>query len=312
MKWFLERISERSLPIRFGAKDKKEHPEDFDKLVQRSILQHTSNLEVIDCEFCDEPHECQVRNDKGKLSYVCDNGNGKRRLTDEELAIYEYNNDNLLKAIANELGLTLDTGSNKSKTIYQEGLYRLGTYENKEKAIKADAYYLRNQNAFEPTLQFLQTGNAPKVLITNTIRAEIIANIENLFTCILGDIILPTKDKNLFSKTAFIQCFDGVRRVRFDRKNGTLFLDNTLIYAAPIGGVEFHFLDYLWNNREKQLLHEDIYRYIVKKMGKKEFGRTAQNLSAKIKSDIKKECKKIDQIIRIPTVGYLMMADPLE
>jgi len=210
MRWFLERISARSLPISFGIKERAEHKEDFVKLVQKKILKHSGNLDAVDCDFCDsdDSHECQVRNNSGKLSYVCDNGNGTAKLTDEDVAIFDYNNNNFLKTLTDELGLSVDGGSHKDEASYSsDAFFRLGIYEDKVKKMKVEVYYLRNSDAFEPTIRFNELGNLPKMLITNTMRADLIAGKENLFTCVLSEILASSGKKTIFDKNAFSKCF---------------------------------------------------------------------------------------------------------
>jgi len=320
MRWFLQRISARSLPISFGIKEKNEHPDDFAKLVQKKILKHTSNLDAVQCDFCDgdDCHDSQVRSKSGKLSYVCDNGNGTKKLTDEDVAIFDYDNDNFLKTLTSELGLSVDGGSHKDEASYSnDAFFRLGLYEDKSKKIKVDVYYLRNNDAFEPTIRFNELGNLPKMLITNTMRADLITGKENLFTCVLSDIIAPSKKKSVFDKNAFIECFDAVRRVRFDKKDGHLFLDNNRIYTAPLKGNHHQLLSYLWDNWMRQIPYGETHQFIKgENENKKTKDETSQKFCQKIKNEIKTKCSKankkyIDEIITTPTKGHYMMADPL-
>lgn len=315
MRWFLERISARSLPISFGIKERTEYPEDFAKLVQKKILKHSSNLDAVSCDYCDgdDIHESQVRNKNGKLSCVCDNGNGTKKLTDEDVAIFDYDNNNLLKTLTDELGLSVDGGSHKDEASYSsDAFFRLGIYEDKTKKMKVEVYYLRNNDAFEPTIRFNELGNLPKMLITNTMRADLIAGKENLFTCVLLDILAQSTKKNIFDKTPFAKCFDAVRRVRFDKKDGHLFLDNKRIFTASLGGNHYAFLSCLWDKWMQQIPHSEIHLFVKGEMdGKKTKNETAQKFCQKMKNEIKTKCKDIDKIITTPTSGHYMIADPL-
>ena len=315
MKWFLERISARALPISFGIKERTEHNEDFAKLVQKKILKHSSNLDSVDCEFCEaeDNHECQVRNKDGKLSYVCDNGNGTKKLTDEDVAIFDYDNSNFLKTLTDELGLSVDGGSHKDEASYSsDTFFRLGVYEDKAKKMKVEVYYLRNSDAFEPSILFGGLGNVAKMLITNTMRADLITGKENLSTCVLSEIIATQEKKNVFDKNAFVKCFDAVRRVRFDKKDGHIFLDNKRIYTAPLNGNHYLFLSCLWSKWMQQVPYSEIYQFVKDgKDGKKTKDETAQKFCQKIKNEIKTKCAEIDNIITTPTSGHYMMADPL-
>jgi hypothetical protein len=313
MRWFLERISARSLPISFGINEKTEYAEDFAKLVQKKILKHSSNLDAVVCDFCDadESHECQVRNKNGKLFYVCDNGNGTKKITDEDVAIFDYDNDNFLKTLTSELGLSVDGGSHKDEASYSsDAFFRLGIYEDKAKKMKVEVYYLRNNDAFEPTIRFNELGNLPKMLITNTMRADLITGKENLFICVLADIIASKSSNSVFDKKEFVKCFDAVRRVRFDKKDGHLFLDNNRIYTAPLKGNHHQLLSYLWDNWMRQIPYGEIHNFIKgENEGKKTKDETSQKFCQKIKNEIKTKCSKankkyIDEIVYL-AVGYL-------
>jgi hypothetical protein len=315
MIWFLERISARSLPISFGVKERTEHPEDFARLVQKKIIKHSSNLDSVDCDFCDveDKHECQVRNNNGKLSYVCDNGNGTKKLTDEDVAIFDYDNANFLKTLTDELGLSVDGGSHKDEASYSnDAFFRLGVYEDKTKKLKVEVYYLRNNDAYEPSIRFGELGNMLKMLITNTMRADIITGKENLSTCVLSEILAPSEKKNVFDKNAFAKSFDTVRRVRFEKKDGHLFLDNERIYTASLDGNHRLFLSYLWDKWMRQIPYSEIHQFIKNETNdKKAKDETAQKFCQKIKNEIKNKCSGIDKIITTPTSGHYMMADPL-
>lgn len=308
MQWFFERISTKSLPIEFGITEQTTYPENFAKLVEMKVITHSrNNLDNIPCALCDENHDCQVRDKDNALFYVCDNGGGRKELTSEDVAIFEYDNLTFLKLMTEELGIKPYHGSPRDEAVYSnDTFFRLGTYQNDK--IKVEVFYLRNSDNFEPSLYFGEMGNQPKMLITNTVRADIIFGKENLSYGILIEMLSSAK-KKLFDKKKFEQCFDKIHRVRFD-KDGNLFLDEKRIYTAPLGGPEFHFLSHLWKNWEKQLTYDAIHTFVKNETGK-DTSDPAQKFCQKIKSKIKTTCPKIDSIITIPTVGHYMMADPL-
>ena len=315
MLWFLQRISTRSLPIEFGIKERTAHPEDFEKLIKLKILKHNHNLDSVDCVLCDDEnrHECQVRENNGELFYVCENGNGRKKLCDEDVAIFEYDNKNFLKLLTDELGISVDGASHKDEAVYSnDAFFRLGRYENKEKKMSVEVFYLRNGDAFEPSLCFGELGNTPKMLITNTMRADVVVGKENLFTCVLSGILAELKGKKIFNKKAFTENFDNIRRVRFDKKDGHLFLDNKRIYTAPLNGNHYLFLSYLWDKWMRQVPYSEIQKYIKNELGgQRTKDETAQKFCQKIKNEIKTKCKSIDKVITSPTIGHYMMADPL-
>lgn len=150
MQWFLKRIGTKTLPISFGISDTRKHREDFAKLVKKGVLKRSANLESVPCDLCDDDHECQVRENDSELSHVCENGGGKKVLADEELAIYEYDNDAFLKLIADELGIHTNSNLFSEVSDYADNaLYRLGTYTDKK--VAAEVYYLRTDAAYEPS-----------------------------------------------------------------------------------------------------------------------------------------------------------------
>ena len=154
------------------------------------------------------------------------------------------------------------------------------------------------------------------MLITNTMRADVVAGRENLSTCVLSNILASAKKKNIFDKSAFEECFDAVRRVRFDKKDGHLFLDNKCICTVPLNGNHYSFLSYLQDKWMQQVPYFDIHQYIKGEAdGKKTKDETAQKFCQKMKNEIKNKCSKenkkyIDAIITSPTSRHYMMADP--
>lgn len=299
MRWFLERSSSRSLPIFFGGKTRQEHQGDFDKLIKKKIIVRSSNLAEVDCELCDEGHQCQIREHKGHLFYICENGAGRKEISDKDAALFEYDDAAFRQLLASELGLKTD-GNGKKDAHY------VGQYQGQR--MKADVFYLRTDDDTRHDI----FGSGPRVLVSNTGIAG--TDEDGIFYCALSDILAPSSSKNIFDKSAFEKCVSGAKRVSFDKKNGHLFLDGKRVYTAPLKSIEFYFLSYLWDNWEKQLPYGDIHRFVRDKMGKTastDWADTAQKFCQKVKSGIKKSCKAIDKIIIRPKTGHYMMADPL-
>lgn len=307
MKWFLERIGANSLPISFGIKDKREHPEDFAKLVKKGVLKRGTNLDSVPCDLCDEGHECQVRENGGTLSYVCENGCGKQTLSDEDLAVYEYDNDAFLKLVAEDFSIKSGGSFSEVSEYAKNALYRIGTYSGKK--LNAEVYYLRTDDAHEPSSVFEHLGNGTKVLITNTAKPALVWGKGGTRYCVLADA-LATSGKHIFDAAQFKKCLEGVRRVRFDTKQGQLFLDDKLVYTAGLKSPECEFLACLWTRWQEQVPHADIHQFVREAMGK-DVADTAQKFCNKMKSNIKKSYAGIDAIITNPTTGHYMMADPI-
>lgn len=299
MRWFLKRISSRSAPAVFGNETWQKHQSDFDKLVKKKVLVRSSNLAEVDCELCDEVHQCQIREDKGRLFYVCENGAGKKEISDKDAALFEYDDVAFCQLLASELGLKTD-GNGKKDARY------IGQYQGQR--MKANVFYIRTDDDAARG----NFGSGSKVLISNTGVAG--TDEEGVFYCALSDILAPNSSKHIFDKTAYEKSILGAKRVLFDKKNGHLHLDGKRIYTATLKNIEFYFLSYLWDNWEKQSPYGDIHYFVREKMGKTaktDWADTAQKFCQKVKSDIKKSCKAIDKIITRPTTGHYMMADPL-
>lgn len=309
MLWFLERISAKTLPISFGIKDKREHPEDFPKLVKKGSLKRGKNLDSVPCDLCDEDHECQVREGNGELFYVCENGSGRKTLSDEELAVYEYDNNAFLKLVAEDFGIKTNGGTFSDEAEQSENsFYCVGTYE--KKAVKAEVYYLRTDAAHEPSSVFEHLGNGTKVLITNTAKPALVWGKDGTHFCVLADALASSSSKQVFDAAKFKKCLEGIRRVRFDTKQGHLFLDEQRVYTAALNSSEYHFLACLWGRWQEQVSHGDIHQFVKDALGR-DVADTAQKFCNKMKSNIKKEWAGIDGIITVPTTGHYMLADPV-
>lgn len=314
MHWFLERIGAKSLSISFGINDKREHHEDFSKLIKKGVLKRGSNLDTVPCDLCDEDHECQVRESDGELCYVCENGCGKKILSDEELAVCEYDNDAFLQLIVEEFGIKME-GSFSDEAAYSENsFYRIGTWENK--TVKAGMYYLRTDEAHEPSSLFEHLGNRTKVLITNTTTPAMARGKEGTLYCVLADALDTSAREQIFDAKKFKKCLEGMRRVQFNKAQGNLYFDGGLICSVGLGSPEHHFLSYLWDHWEEQVPHGDIHYFVREEIGSGVQDR-AQIFCSKMKSGIKKKCSKrntdlIDKIITTQTVGHYTMADPRE
>lgn len=306
MQWFLERIGANNLPISFGIKDKLEYSDDFAALVKKGVLKRGTNLESVPCDLCDEDHECQVRENDGELCYVCENGCGKKTLSDEDLSVYEYDNDAFLKLLADDFGLKTDSKFADEAAYAENAFYRVGSYEDKK--VKADVYYLRTDAAHEPSSLFEHLGNGTKVLITNTAKPAMVWGKDGTRHLVLSDT-LSSSSKYIFDAAKFKKCLEGVRRVRFDTKQGHLFLDGDRVYTAGLNSPEYHFLACLWGRWQQQVPHGDIHRFVKEALGR-DVADTAQKFCNKMKSNIKKSYAGVDAVITIPTTGHYMMADP--
>ncbi len=307
MQWFLDRISAKTLPIRFGIKDKREHPDDFLKLVKKHVLKRTDNLESVPCDLCDEDHECQVREKNGELFYVCENGSGKKMLVDEVLAVYEFDNTSFLKLIAAEFGIKADDSFSEVSEYATDALYSIGSYADKK--VKAEVYYLRTDAAHEPSSLFEHLGNDPKVLITNTTKPALVWGKDGTRYCVLAETLTAPSSKQIFNATKFKECLEGMRRVRFDPKQGHLFFDEKRVYTAGLTSPEYHFLACLWSRWQEQVPHAEIRQFVKDALGR-DVADTAQKFCNKMKSSIKKSFAGVDGIIIVPTTGHYMLADP--
>lgn len=309
MQWFLRRINAEVLPITFGARSQREHPDDFSKLLKKSVLKRAANLSEIECSRCHSEQLWQIRDEKGDIFYICQEGCGKVPLTNEEvIIIYEHDNDAFLKLLADEFGLKANGDAFSEVSEYaHDTLFCIGNYEDKK--VKAAVYYLRTDAAHEPASVFDHLGNGTRVLITNTIKPAMLWGKEGTLYCVLAETLAAPSSKQVFDKAKFAKCIEGVRRVRFDKRNGHLLLDNKRIYTAALNSPHYYFLLFLWDKWMEQVVYQDIHRFVREEM-EKDVVDTPQKFCQKMKSEIKQKCKVIDDIITNPTIGRYMMADP--
>lgn len=308
MRWFLEKISASDLPVIFGIQNRRAYPTDFDKLVQTDVIVRRGNVDAVECAVCKEA-TCQVREKNGKLFYVCDNGCGRFNLTDEDVALYEYDNAGFLRLLCAELGIK-NNGRFDDEAAYTDAtFFRVGTYNFKGNDI--DVFYLRTDDAFEPSEYLEQMSDTPKMLLANIAKPQMAFGKTGTLYCTLADILAPATSSKLFSKPKFAKCFERVRRVHFDVSEGHLSLDGTIIYTAGLNSPEYYFLKYLWQHWEEQVPHGDTHKFIREGMGH-DVEDNPQVFTPKMKSSIKKTCPMINTIIKKPTTGHYMMSDPIE
>lgn len=307
MQWFLDRISKSALPISFGIAERIKYPTDFAKLIAKKILVQGSNLEMIDCQLCDEGHECAVRDAEKQIFYVCENGGGRKTITNEELAIFEYNNDAFLRLLAVELGIkTLGDGSFPDEgTHHKQVLYSIGTLYHQK--VSGEVLYLRTNDDAEIELYVAQVRTGAKIILSNTHKPQLAMPMENVFFVLLADIL--EKGDAWFDKEKFTASLEGIRRVQIVRQTGQIYLDGKLKYTPEKEGPHYWFLLYLWDAWEVPRSYEDIYQYVRGKMGK-EVEDTAKNFCQKMKAQIKKENPSIEKIVKVSSRGYYMMTDP--
>lgn len=308
MQWLLERISTSPLPVHFGIKDRQAHPADFAKLLKHKVLIRAGNLEEVDCELCDENHQCQVREENGKPSYVCENGSGKKELTDADVALFEYSNDAFLKLLASELGITIP----RSGTFRDEGehaknsLYEVGTVQHRQTT--AEVLFLRDGAEQEVSLYMAQVQNRPQVFLSALKKPDVRVQSEPVSFCVLADILTTDSGVATFDKAKFTEHLN-VRRVYLNKETGQLYLNSKLIYTPAQFSPHHYFLLHLWDAWERPCSHAAIYTSVRQKVGKG-VADTAQKFCNKMKSEIKKKCKNIDKIITTPSTGSYMMTDP--
>lgn len=310
MHWFLERINTGVLPVTFGVRSQREHPNDFVKLLKRGVFKRVDNLSEVECHGCHGEQLWQIRNEKEEIFYICQNGCGKMSLIDNDVRIYEYNNNAFLKLLADELNIKTNDGTFSDEAAYsQNSFYHVGTYEYK--TLKAEVYYLRTDAVYEPSSLFGHLGNnATKILITNTTKPTIVSGKDGTSYCVLADTLATPTSERVFDTVKFKKCFDCMRRVRFDAKQAQLFLDGTLVYTAGLNSPEHHFLACLWKRWQEQVPHDNIHSFVKEALGR-DVSDTAQKFCNKMKSNIKKEYEGINGIITVPTTGYYMMANPV-
>src|SRR6185437_5867222 len=182
------------------------------------------------------------------------------------------------------------------------------TYE--DKAMKAEIYYLRTDATHEPSSLFEHMGNRPKVLITNTAKPALARGKDGTRYCVLADMLAVPSSKRIFDAAKFKGILEVMRRVRFDLKQGHLFLDERRVYTVSLTSPEYHFLECLWERWQEQVPHGEIHAFVKDALGR-DVADSAQKFCNKMKSSIKASFRGIDRIVTVPASGHYMLADPL-
>lgn len=96
MDWFLERLQQSDPTLDY--QDLCNHKTDFKKLVDLKIIKHLHNVEILMCEWCDDPHSVSLfRNKKNEVILSC---SGSRRIIDpDELKVWTINKDTLIENV---------------------------------------------------------------------------------------------------------------------------------------------------------------------------------------------------------------------
>jgi hypothetical protein len=188
MRWFLERINAPRLPIIFGIESRSKNPGDFSKLEKRSVLKRDANLAEWECNLCHDERLWQIHDEDGSLFYICQNGCGKIPLSDEDVLVFEYDDNAFRQLLAKELGLIT------SGAIAKDSRY-IGQYQGRKS--KQKVFYLRTDNEAARC----GFGLGSRVLVSNTGVAE--TDEDGVSYCALSDILAPISAKTIFDKLAF-------------------------------------------------------------------------------------------------------------
>ena len=307
MRWFLERIAETRGPVEFGYDAGKK--DDFDKLLSLGILEHTSNMSEVECNLCNEDDSPQVREDGGKLSYICNYGEGRQDLKSDELAIYRYQDQALYDTIISELGIKQEKAKVTDEGYYEK-LMHLGYIKAGKQ--KAQVVLLPSDKDSELSLYINEMPLGPVVFLTPLHKPDVLRTPSTAYFVPLESLL--TKGEGLFSKHIFTESLAGIRRIQFDKQTGNLYLDGDLACALGLNNPHYFFMLSLWDHWQVPQTHADIYA-IVKSELKREVEDTASKFCQKMKSEIKGKCtarhrKTIDQIVIKPSTGLYMLTDP--
>jgi hypothetical protein len=96
MHWLLERLQQSDPTLDY--QDLCNHKTDFKKLEDLKIIKHLHNVEILPCEWCDNPHSVSLfRNKNNEIVLSC---SGSRRVVDpDELRIWAVNKDTLIENV---------------------------------------------------------------------------------------------------------------------------------------------------------------------------------------------------------------------
>jgi hypothetical protein len=291
MQWFFARISTKFYPVYFGYRFKKDHNNDFDILNQQKIITHSSNIDEIECDLCDESHTTLIRQDGSRLFIVCENGCGVRDVQSEELAIYEYQTTQLLSLFLSSLGMRqANISENVIGLLWNLGSHKFDDTEYQmffsNDIDKIDSGHLSIINAFPNTILFY-TGVPRRTL------PQLICTIPFLETIqkITKKVVSIDKEK------IFLHVRSHTRHVLFH--NGDIIINGEKLGHIPLSTADYFFVERLWQKFNIPVSHDDLFTYCKEKLKKNDYTDTAQKFCNKRMSSIRKilgNKEKVDSI----------------
>ncbi len=291
MQWFFDRISTKFYPLSFGYRFKKDYGNDFDILTQQKILAHTSNIEEIDCDLCDENHTTPIRQDGSRLFIVCEYGCGVRDIQSEELAIYEYKPTQLLSLFLSSLGLSqTNITENVIGLLWDLGSHKFDDTEYQmffsNDIDKIDSGHLSIINVFPNAILFY-TGTPRRTLPERLCTIPFLDSIKNITKKSLS----VDKEKILSHVRAH------TRQVVFD--NGDIFIHGEKLGHIPMSTADYFFVKRLYQDFNTPVSHEELFTYCKAKLKKADYEATAQKFCNKRMASIRKilgNREKVDSI----------------
>jgi len=289
MEWLLNRITTNN--IVFDYKDRIENKKLFEKLSSLSVIEHTDNLDEIECPLCFETHTTQIRKNDDGLFIVCENGHGKKEIKSDELMLYTLNITIFLSLYIQSL---VNTKNNVVETI-PNLLWHLGYFTFNGNEIPL--FYINNINElnYKPK-SILNSLSTPILLYSDTPKIEL---PDNYIYIPINKTIKNITKKNIVLKGDLINHCIYKKLYKISFYNGGLFVNGELIYQATIGTIEYYFIELLWKNFQTPIAYDDIAKYCQNKIGNTEYADRSPNFCHKIKTAIKKNSTKKEFVEKI-------------
>jgi len=261
---------------------------------QNGVYKKSKALKEVQCKSCSGSHKVKSRN--GTFFYFCPVTNSRDWVDVSELERWTLQSKGLLLLLSSKLELT-------GKVQENDKFWSLGNANILGQ--KVPVYYCSEKTALISLgiSQPFYVVISPEEVSDDDENSAILINTHDLITLAKGEVVI---DKELFEETILAK----VQRVKFDEKNGDLWVDHQNVVLIKPGTPQYLFIMNLWENFNNPVGHEEIYDFYHSEMAKNQGVEpeqwkdeyTPQNFSNKMKSLIKKnatdeEAKKLIQKI---------------
>ncbi len=144
MDWFLERLGQENPTLDYF--DLRDHPDDFNTLLELQLLKYERKVDGIFCDLCDENHLVVVFPDtKGELTISC--AGSRRAVNPNELKIWSINKDALVKNVRSRSPV-LDRDAFERTAFATRKISASGKYSDEPIPLKAINVEIRGNDIY--------------------------------------------------------------------------------------------------------------------------------------------------------------------